>query len=360
MGVNLTPHMRHVGYPQLQGLLGRESVSLQQARAAQQLLGTFGFPSEFQAPAAPQRGIPLNLNVNLNLNLYADLMVAPPGYGPQAMQHATGLLGQCMPQWGMDPCLHGGRSGRAMYSMFAQLFGHMCIQAPTLGRPTQVSGTDKFATHHSCREGKHNPSNLNDSDHIKLAIYNILNRDGTGPYKGLPPAELAKKLEEEYGMKSEVTKVKSKEGEELVSLKFENGAVFSDGAGDGALELRDYDFKGAIEDITKRTGIKPEDFAKHAAQFKQGQEWQAQYQRQLAEFQQMAGGLFGNLGFDFQGAFGPGLGLPMAQPLGAMGPMGAMGLMPQGQRELFPMNQVCTLFLQAYLFAGMEERQYFM
>lgn len=352
MGVNLTPHMRHVGYPSLQGLVGRESVSLQQARAAQQLLGTFGFPSEFQAPAAQQRGLSLNLNVNVNLHLYADLMTAPPGYGPQAMQDASHLLGHCLPRCGMDPSLHMGRSGRALYAMFIQLMGHMCIQAPTLGRPPQVSGTDKFATHHSCREGKHNPSNLNDSDHIKLALYNILNRDGTGPYKGLPPAELAKKLEEEYGIKAEVTKVKSKEGDELAALKFENGAVFSDGAGDGALELRDYDFKGAIEDITKRTGITPEEFARHAGEFKQGQEWQAQYQKQIAEFQKMAQGLFGNMGFDFQGAFGPGLEMPMAPP---------MGVMPrQGLREHFPMNQVCMLFLQAYLFAGMEERQYLM
>lgn len=207
--------------------------------------GAFGLaPSAFGA-----RGLP-------------PMMLPPIGYNSVALAGALQTMGR------------GGFSGarrlcccRPMTSyMFRMQRQYMPMQMGTFMKGVEkATGTDKFATHKSCRTGKHNPSNLNNSDHIKLALHDLLSKQKStrGGFKSFKdPKELAKKLEEEYGIKAEVTTVKSKEGDELKALKFENGGVFADGAGDGQLDMGDYNFKAAIKDIEKKYGAKSEDLVK--------------------------------------------------------------------------------------------------
>jgi len=75
---------------------------------------------------------------------------------------------------------------------------HMPVQMSSFMKGVEkATGTDKFATHKSCRTGKHNPSNLNNSDHIKLALHDLLSKQKStrGGFKSFKdPKELAKKL----------------------------------------------------------------------------------------------------------------------------------------------------------------------
>ncbi|MBI3184579.1 MAG: hypothetical protein HYZ28_20785 [Myxococcales bacterium] len=349
---------------QVQGYAAFNSVNVGQAAQAQQLLGLLGSQSGFSAAAQAQF-----TQLTGGANAYAGLLPQPPGFGQPSISAAHDVLASV--GWGADYILqnaqHAAATGdvveldrcrRMALVLLKDIVRNVATQlkdiSAMLGTEKQVGGVDKFATHHSCREGKNNPSNMNDSDHIKLAIYNILNRDGTGPYKGLTPAELAKKLESEYGIKAEVTKVKSKEGDELNALKFENGAVFADGAGDGALELRDYDFKGAVDDITKRTGVTPEQFAKNAAEFKADRVAMVDFRKQLAAFEKEAADLYGKLDHDLQATTGPlhfGGGVT-ADELNQMIKAYEAGKIRQNERYSFPMGQVSSIFFQAYMFAG--------
>jgi hypothetical protein len=107
---------------------------------------------------------------------------------------------------------------------------------------------------------------MNNSDHIALAINDILKnssevRDGTS-FKAMKPEDLKKKLKDEYGIDSELTKVKDKNGTEIAALKFSNGAVFADGAGDGKLDTGDYNFAGKVAEIEKKYGVSADELVK--------------------------------------------------------------------------------------------------
>ncbi len=227
-------------------LFGSAPVSRDQAEAARSLLAMF--PDVFGSAAQAGQFTPT-----------PSYLPAPPGYGPRSLEQAFETLRS-------SPFHHHHHHRHHCHGQGPNLDGMlMSLQVLFLGAATPVKAseiqssaqTDKFAVHEACRTGKDNPSNLNNADHIKLAIYSELNRssDTRGAYKALTAEELSKRLEEDYGIKSEVTTVKSKEGDELKALKFQNGQVFCDGAGDGKLDTGDYNFKGAIDDIKERYGL---------------------------------------------------------------------------------------------------------
>lgn len=223
-------------------------VSATQAEAAQSLLSLF--PDTFGAGLGAPAPTP-------SLGRFPSYLPPPPGYNAGALAQAFETLRGC-------PCHHHRHHrpeemGPSLYGVIMSLQMLFIGSASPAKASELQSGQqpDKFAVHEACRTGKDNPSNLNNADHIKLAIYSELNRssDSRGAYKALSAEELSKRLEEDYGIKSEVTTVKSKEGDELKALKFQNGQVFCDGAGDGKLDTGDYNFKGAIDDIKQRYGL---------------------------------------------------------------------------------------------------------
>ncbi|MBI4819309.1 MAG: hypothetical protein HY791_23760 [Deltaproteobacteria bacterium] len=282
----------------------------------------------------------------------------PPGYSDMALSSAMssllsgGLFGQMGIGKGMGDFGMLGAFGPMCMCMCHHHHGVMPMSLGNFQRVQQADGTDKFATHQSCRTGRDNPSNLNNSDHIKLALYDLLNKQETtrGGFKSFQnPEDLAKKLKDEYGIKAEVTTVKSKEGDELKALKFENGAVFADGAGDGQLDMGDYNFKGAIEDIEKRYGAKADDLigamketkqASDKSPFLQSFGIENAYQSALSsegQSQQLLKMYSGGLEAVTQD---PTLGALASQLQGLGSPM-------------FPSQSILSLFAQAYMLSGM-------
>lgn len=210
---------------------------------------------------------------------------------------------------------------RAATIQLRDLVGQVGVAARDLSgllRPVNPDDVDKFATGQTCRTGKNNPCNLTNADNVTLAIYDILQGNvdnginAAGRPGGMSWEELAKQLESKYGIKSEVTTVTSKEGDVLKALKFEGGQVFCDGAGDGQADLGDYDFKGAVSDITARTGMSRESFAAGAADFKTDQTYLHSLQADLDGFLKESGALYKKLGDDFQKRWSEPLGV--AQP----------------------------------------------
>ncbi|MBI2372658.1 MAG: hypothetical protein HYV07_01535 [Deltaproteobacteria bacterium] len=249
-----------------------------------------------------------------------------------------------------------GPFGPMCMCMCQHMQGAMPMSLGNFQRVQQADGVDKFATHQACRTGKDNPSNLNNSDHIKLALYDLLNKQEStrGGFKSFAnPEDLAKKLKDEYGIKAEVTTVKSKEGDELKALKFENGAVFADGAGDGQLDMGDYNFKGAIEDIEKRYGAKADDLigamketkeATDKSPFLQAFGVENAYQSALSsegQSQQLLKMYTGGLDAVTQD---PTLGALASQLQGLGSPA-------------FPTQSILSLFAQAYMLSGMGMNQ---
>jgi hypothetical protein len=121
------------------------------------------------------------------------------------------------------------------------------------------TGPDKFAVTATCRSNRSNPSNLNNSPHVKLAIYNIL-KDNKG--RAMSPKKLADELQSRYGIHAEVTTVKNDKGRNMKALKFDNGDILADGNGNGVMDLKDYNFKGAVEDIKQRYGVQENEVEK--------------------------------------------------------------------------------------------------
>ncbi|MCK6552736.1 hypothetical protein L6R52_43335 [Myxococcota bacterium] len=315
----------------------------------------------------------------------------PQGYSAFALSNALAFLGRC-------PCTPSlGQLGPASFGMglsFQALFLQASIvpvKANKVDTP-QSDAPDKFATHQSCRTGLDNPNNLNDADHLKLAIYETLQRSsGTrGEFKAMAPEELQKKLKEDYGIESELTKIKTKSGDEITGLKFKNGKVFCDAAGDGKLDTGDYNFKGAIEDMKTRLGLGDEDLGKvdeaMRASFKQQKELMAelekvpgfkdlpadmkdQYTRLLsggrfdpnaaeAAFQQATGTGQQGWALNLQG-FGVSGGFAMSQGFGGYGMQQGFGFPPNvGMNPGFGMSggqmqlSIFVMMMQAYQLAS--------
>lgn len=182
-----------------------------------------------------------------------------------------------------------------------------------------VQEKDRFATHEGCRTGADTPSNLNNSPHVKLALYNILKDHNDD----MPADKLKSELKDRYGIEAELTTVKGDDGRELKALKFQNGDVFADGSGNGSFGMVDYDLKGAVKDIQDKYGVTPEDFDKQAKENKD------------AGFGNGAGGIggyneaFGNFQSQFQ------------------------SVMSFGQfQPFFPMQELASAFAQAWMFAS--------
>jgi hypothetical protein len=333
--------------------------------AASRLRYAFNYPTQFQPTVTPQQAAALR---GL-LALFPDEMTTsgpsafaaagqvpflppPMGYNPAALAMAMGFLGRC-------PCrpnlsaLGGASFGMGM--CFQMLFMQASIvpmKACKLEKP--ANAPDEFATHQSCRTGLDNPSNLNDADHLKLAIYQTLQRSSgdRGGFKAMAPAELQTRLKEDYGIESELTKVKTKSGDEITALKFANGKMFADGAGDGQLDMGDYNFKGAMDDMKTRLGMSDGDLSKvdeaMRAQFTQQKEFTQALEKipgfkelppemKTAYTQLLGGGQFSPNAAEaaFAQATGQGMGFPH-------------GGMFEGQFQV----SIFAMMLQAYHFAS--------
>ncbi len=205
-----------------------------------------------------------------------------------------------------------------------------------------MSGTDKFATHKSCRTGKHNPSNLNNSDHIKLALWDMFQKakKTRGGFKSLGSDwnAIAKRLKEEYGINAKVVTVKTKSGDSIKALKFENGAIIADGAGDGQLDMGDYNFKGAIQDLEKRWGMKADQILSKAKELtKAGLSFE-----QAIDYLKSGGNTFAAL--------------PQLQTMGIPGnfisSLQQFNSFSFANRPFFPIQQISMMFISAWLLAS--------
>lgn len=274
-------------------------------------------------------------------------MMLPPPMGymagglQQAMAHAAGFLQGLQASSMMDVSIgsrmlmslgmfqSGALGGMGMMGMGGMgMMGGVGMMNMSISgfssRRTDIQEKDKFAVHESCRTGADNPSNLNNSPHVKLALYNILKDN----HDNMPPEQLQKELKDKYGIESELTTVKGNDGRDLKTLKFQNGDQLVDGSGNGSFGMADYNLKGAVKDIQEQYGITPEDFEKNAKAMKDAG---------LPIGQVMGGGQYGGGGqvggFDyFQAQFS--------------------AVMPFGmQQSFFPMQDISRLFSQAWMFA---------
>jgi len=216
---------------------------------------------------------------------FGSLLQAPSGFNQNSLQNSISMLqGSFAKASGMMGSFASlGQSQGFMGAMFSNqqrmmpmqygsfmaqqsIGGFMATQPGVAIRAGSAVGKDEFATHRSCRKGKHNPSNLNNSDHIKLALHDMFQKakKKRGGFKSLGSdwKKIATRLKDEYGINATATKIKTKSGDTIKALKFENGAVMADGAGDGQMDMGDYNFKGAIKEIEQKYGMKADDMVK--------------------------------------------------------------------------------------------------
>lgn len=186
-------------------------------------------------------------------------------------------------------------------------------------RGTDSPEKDRFAVHESCRTGADNPSNLNNSPHVKLALHNILKDNADN----MPPEQLKKELEDRYGIKADITTVKGNDGRELKALKFENGDMLVDGSGNGSFGNADYNLKGAVKDLQEKYGVAPEQFEAEA--------------KSLKESGSSVGEMMGGSGYRKQVDF-------FEAQLGAVMPF-------QDFQGFFPLEEIASTFAQAFLLA---------
>ena len=256
------------------------------------------------------------------------LFPAPQGYHPMMLNNLGGAQAALGNQ--LATAADGQGSVAQMLLALARMTGAPTAQiagnmAGTIGSnvpnpvipgpstPTTPSCPDKFAVASTCRGNRASPSNMNNSPHVTLAIYDILSQKGN---KHLTPAKLAQKLQEQYGIHAEVTTIKDDKGKAHKALKFDNGDIFADGNGNGLLEVKDYNFKGAIEDIKARYGVEATDVEKLKQIVEGGGAAQAPQQNPTAQF------------------------AAQAQALTAGGVGGA-----------FPLNDIAALFAAAFRYA---------
>lgn len=230
------------------------SLSFTQAAGAQALVRGFGDGYGPAFPSSPLSGFGLGTGG-------ADFMglSAPDGYDGKSLEQAFASLklfaAQLSISFGQSSEISSNRTKAYLDGVSGEV------------TKTKAEGEDKFAVHQSCVSNTvGNPSNMNNSDHIALAINDILKnssetRDGTN-FKAMKPEDLKQKLKEQYGIDSELTKVKDKAGTEIAALKFSNGAVFADGAGDGKLDTGDYNFSGKVKEIEKKYGVSADELVK--------------------------------------------------------------------------------------------------
>lgn len=329
---------------------GGAQISQAHAASAAALLTSFNFSAGISFSATEVS----SFSGATAMSAYAGLAVQPRGYSAAAVggafsvfaggfsMSASGSYSGADAGWSLHG--FGGFGGFCLDLGALESYDRLCtmqmrsvvsqigVMAKNLSgmlAPQKPDATDKFATGQTCRTGKHNPCNLTNADHITLAIYDILKGNQekgvnkAGRPGGMSFEALAKQLEEKYGIKAEVTTVKSKEGDKLKALKFEGGQVFADGAGDGQADLGDYDFKNAVADIQSRTGMTRESFAAGAAEFKLETTEIAKLRKDLETISTEATSLYKKLGDDFKARWGHSLDMPPPRlPTWVMGMFG--------------------------------------
>lgn len=116
-----------------------------------------------------------------------------------------------------------------------------------------------------CRSSKCNPTNLNDEPALKLAIYTCLQQGNS------TPEQLAKALDEQFGIKATATTITTEDGQSYKAIDLGNGKIYADGDGNGALNVGDYNFSGALQDIQTKYGVSADVFSQMAPKYVQEQ-----------------------------------------------------------------------------------------
>ncbi len=312
-----------------------QGINLGFIQRAKLLLNNY-FTTQFSTGAAPQ--MPLYGGVSQAI---AGLIAPPPGYGPAAINQAISLLAQFFSfgisqnpySFAQSPYSEIGPAKPAQTSQIASLFNALFVfqfkftpvSMKKFIKKEKVSGKDKFAIS-SCRGGK--LSNLNNSDHLKLAIWDLMKRKKVRNFN-----KLAKLLKSEYGIEAKVTTVQGRK-----ALKFSNGAMIVDGNGNGALDMSDYNFKGAIKDIEKRWGMKADQILSKAKELtKSGLSFE-----EAIDYLKSGGTNFSAL--------------PQLQAIGISGnflsALQQFNAFSFAQRPFFPIQQISMMFLSAWLLAS--------
>tara|TARA_B100000959_G_scaffold94312_1_gene100177 strand:+ start:31 stop:1536 length:1506 start_codon:yes stop_codon:yes gene_type:complete len=160
--------------------------------------------------------------------------------------------------------------GETDFMMPPEVYHAAGVQAAIEMLQQTGSGNDVYATHQSCRTNRHNPSDMTNAPHIILMIYSLMmsqgQQIGSRPDAFMPP-DLRDLLEETFGINVELTNVSSDEGDNLVALQFDSGAIFADGAGDGKLDSKDYNFTDAVAQIQSQYGVSHEQYLAEAPQY---------------------------------------------------------------------------------------------
>ena len=108
---------------------------------------------------------------------------------------------------------------------------------------THKLADDKFGVGRGM--GADRKSNLARSPEVVIALHQILKSK-----RNLSMEKIKEILKKEYGIDAEVTKVNGRK-----ALRFANGDYIVDSNGNNVLDTGDYNFKGAIKELSKRYGV---------------------------------------------------------------------------------------------------------
>ncbi len=93
--------------------------------------------------------------------------------------------------------------------------------------------------------GANRKSNLAHSPEVVIALHSILK---SGRAKSIE--QVKEILKKEFGIEAEITKINGRK-----ALRFANGDYIVDSNGNNTLDMGDYNFKGAIKELSKRYGV---------------------------------------------------------------------------------------------------------
>jgi len=113
---------------------------------------------------------------------------------------------------------------------------------------------DEFGT--GLGAGKGHTSNLSNSPEVVLAINSLLSKG-----KNIKMDKLQQQLKDKFGIESELTKINGRK-----ALKFANGDHIVDANGNGAIDKKDYKFKGAVASIKEKYGLTDDQIKNFGAQ----------------------------------------------------------------------------------------------
>ncbi len=142
---------------------------------------------------------------------------------------------------------------------------HLDISILNLTKTHKIAD-DKFGVGKGM--GANRKSNLANSPEVVIALHQILKSN-----RYLSLEQVKEKLKKEYGIDAEITTIKG-----VKALKFANGDYIVDTNGNNSLDMGDYNFKGAIKELSKKYGVdinkmKPEEIKALVQRLKSEKMW---------------------------------------------------------------------------------------